>query len=251
MFGVPKAFLIRLTAGGLAALCVACESGTEPEREAAVRPELRYIELQRGRMRDGGILFVEMFTVDPHYRLGTNEYLPLVVTTDVGEREALRLKNEICSGPQGGNVICGFFTVQVNEGLDIRAIEDDLQRLGARLTFIATPRLGSAYAFGDWVRTMKAASGLPEVLAVDYVRLLAGTPDVPPFETLLAAAAPFALGVPIPNDGVVTATQSDTLTITYIQPEGTPLIYRAAPIQYVGRRGPSLPRVAHLQGEIS
>ena len=122
-----------------------------------------------------------------------------------------------------------MFTVKVGAGENILSLEDDLQRHNARVSLIISPVLGSFYAFGNWEKTMIAASRLPGVTAVDYVRLLTSGPDAPPFETLFAAAAPFALGQPTPHDGVVTAAPSDSLTITYLQPDGTQLRARLTP----------------------
>lgn len=222
----------RAAALSMAIVCcsLACSSPVTPEREASVRPELRFLEVQNGRMRDGGILFVEMAQVDTGYRLPTNEYLPVTVTSPAGESEALRLRREICGLETGNAYICHFFSVSVAQGHDVRDIEGDLQRFNARLTLVAAiPTFGSAYAFGDWGRTMADVRKLRNVVNVDYVRLLISTADFPPFATLLAGAAPFNYGIPTPGDGVVTAHASDTLSITYIQPDGSPLTYRVSP----------------------
>jgi hypothetical protein len=215
----------------LALYGLACSSPVEPEGLAAVRPELWFFELQRGRMRDGGILFVEMAPIDTSFRLATNEYLAVSVTSPAGESETLRLRRAICGLEEGQAYACRFLSISVKSGYDVRGIEPDLNRMNARLTLVAaTPTFGSAYAFGDWSRTMESVRRLPNVMRVDFVRILrVAHPDLPPFAAWLAGALPFSRGTPTSNDGRLTAVSSDTLTITYFQPDGSSLTYRVSP----------------------
>ena len=201
-----------------------------PERLAAMRPELQFLEFQRGRMRDGGIVFVEMAPTDTSFRLAPGEYLPITVTSRAGESEDLRLRSEICGLESGQSYLCNFLSVSVQSGHDVREIEADMQRLNARLTLVApTPTYGSAYAFGDWNRTMSSVRKLPNVINVDFVRLYESGPVFIPFASRLAAAAPFSRGTPSPADGLLTALPSDTLLFTYMQPNGSSLTYSVSP----------------------
>lgn len=210
---------------------LACGSPAAPaERETAVRPALQFLEFQRGRMRDGGIVFVEMAPIDTSFRLAPGEYLPITVTSRAGESEEVRLRPEVCGLETGQSYVCNFFSLSVLSGHDVREIEADLQRLNARLTLVAPiPTYGSAYAFGDWNGTMAAARRLPNVTNVDVVRLQVSGPVFIPFPARLAGAAPFSRSAPIPGDGTVAALSSDTLVISYVQPNGSSLVYRVSP----------------------
>src|SRR5688572_27740770 len=224
-------FWKKMVVLGLLVLCVGpCSSSTAPERLASIRPELEFLELQSGRMRDGGILFVEMLPIDREFRLPPNEYLEVAVSSQSGELETLRLRPELCGLVQGEAYLCRFFSIRMVEGQDVRQIEGELQQRSARLNLVAAiPSFGSAYAFGDWTKTMAAARGLPNVVNVDYVRFLVASPDVPPLAAFLAGALPFNRGSPIPRDGIVTGLPTDTISITYLQPNSLSLTYRVSP----------------------
>jgi hypothetical protein len=181
-------------------------------------------------MRDGGIMFVEMAPTDTSFRLALGEYLPITVTSRAGESEDLRLRPKVCGLESGQAYLCNFFSVSVQSGHDVRERESDIQRLNARLSLIApTPTYGSAYAFGDWNRTMSSVRKLPNVINVDFVRLYELGPVFIPFASMLAAAAPFTRGTPSPADGTITALPSDTLLIRFIQPNGTSLTFSVSP----------------------
>ena len=87
---------------------VGCGSPTAIERPAVVRPELKFGDFQRGRMRDGGIVFVEMMPIDWGYRLQAGEYLPITVTSRAGEAEDLRLRRTVCGLESGQSYACNF-----------------------------------------------------------------------------------------------------------------------------------------------
>lgn len=214
---------VRLAAIAVALTSLAsCASPTTPDRPAEDTPEIQFSDFQPERLIPGGFLFIEARPQDWAYRLPSNRFLVVSVTTSAGESEVMRLKRAICGLESGQSYLCRFFSISVATGSDVRALTASLASRNARFSLIAQPpTYASAYAFDDWKKTMAFARSLPGVLTVDFVNVSSsGSPGQIPFAALLAGALPFERGSPVANDGVVTALPSDSVWVRYTQPSG-------------------------------
>ena len=182
-------------------------------------------------MRAGGFLFVEATPVDWNFRLPSDRYLTVTVTSSSGEFEEMRLRRAICGLESGQSYACRFFSVSMGSGGDVRLLQEPLAQKGARFSLIANPpTYASAYAFRDWQATMRYARSLPGVQYVELVHIFAlANGGQIPFAALLAGALPFESERPIANDGVVSAQPTDSVWIRYTQPAGNVETFAVVP----------------------
>lgn len=104
--------------------CGGCSAPTDPERPAVDALEIVFSPFQRQQLMPGGFLFVEATPVDWSYRLPSERYLPVVVTSSAGESEQMRLHRAICGLESRQSHLCRLFsvTISVRERLRLRRL---------------------------------------------------------------------------------------------------------------------------------
>ena len=200
--------------------------------DVLIRPQLSSLELGGSALHTGGVLAIVAVAADPSMRVLAEERLQVRVRTESGDAETVELEREVCDGG-----VCGNFSVSMDEGVSVTTLLPLMaefphggvgadvalsQRYPARFTTLSeTGRSGRGYVWrnADMPRFMSELRSEAGVRLVSRVLLVCGF-NCPPRHSYLAGYRPLDDRTPQADNGWIEAHPGDTITVSYLQPNG-------------------------------
>jgi hypothetical protein len=213
------------TLGAAATLSCGSSDILEPAQDP---PELErfsfWSQVYYGNSPPEGVLFIESVVPDAAFRAAAHSDFPFEVRSSSGDLELASLRKTIC-GPdeEGGRWLCDEIAVFMREGRSVLDIYPHVKAMNGRLRAIS-PTLRSA-AIPLFGRTpldvaVSTASRWPGVdhATYSYVGFQDGDGHV---ARIISASVKLDLTAPIVGNGVLEANEGDTITVKYVQPDGS------------------------------
>ena len=193
--------------------------GPAPEVPAELPPFLISVEMEAAYL-DRGLFAIQALMDHTVSSLADGQYTEIRVRSDAGEDEVLRVRPSVCDGSY-----CRRLRVTLADGVPVSPNAEAVHASGAVMVG-ANETLGTAFvrAVDDPATVIRRLRRLAGVTAVERQVPLsfAPIPPPPPPRAYLEAQAFFTVGAPLTNDGIVSGTSGDTITIEYLQPGTAP-----------------------------
>lgn len=221
LMGVGAVTAVLLVAG--------CREMFGPDR--AIRPQMRALGVSY-LSTNAGIMQIEGYPADTSFRLEAHQQVPIEIAVSSGDTETTALYPYYCPPRPGGRFyVCFEFEIGMQPGYDIRSLNDYVAGIGGRFKFwFLTIQAGHVVLFDpeDVVGRARKARSWP---GVEWVELggLGGGIDGGSccFDwSRLTRPVYVTTGAARPGDGIVQVQQSDTVTVTYRQPDGSTLQFQ-------------------------
>lgn len=187
-----------------------------------IRPEIAEI---RAEFSDSGDLLSVIATpVAPHFQATVDQRIPVLLTTDAGEKEQLLLYPRTCVASDGWEFDCSSFLITMRDEYSVLELRERIEALPAHMYRASVFEKWAAVRIlgGHLDDAIRAAGEWPHVLAAEY-NWYTYEADVGGrnLENDWRTSSRASAATPRAGDGEIQVGQASSVTVSYEQPDGS------------------------------
>lgn len=209
------------------AVCLAAVTCSSPTAPRVVIAELSSMLLYPHALQTQRLLRVTAAPKDTSFRLAPNQRLRARVMTSAGDDEEVLFAPQLCDG----DYLCHSLVVGMQEGHDVRSLDPFVASLPARFHLsVVVAQSGDTVHVSTRFATISVYDPADVPAVSRDVRRRPGVAYVerngvgwigPPIRWRVLALRPADRTPIVPGDGAIQYRSGDTITVRYVQPDGS------------------------------